>query len=450
MTETNEQHIISDILNRNGLRLLWDAFDNLELLRASLIIQYLKNNNVSYSTHAIHRESLDYFESKLTDKIIQILTEEQTNDHFVSLTIEALSSSYSNRLLEYLKSQLATDLINGSVKIINLYNNINRQSRTCESINLLLFVETESNFCEYPQLQNIKIQANQSVNKAELKKDIKCFTSNFFTVNIDKLPAIDPEILKGLELEDELLNNILIKFKESKLKGNSEKIRSHLSDLFDKLMKSIQSTIRSNSVSVFDDSLKEKFKFVFETLENSHVPSEEIELIFISFDQIISNKSNIIFTIHRNELSAVNSRRETPIPSKLYLASKTLAYNVDKLSNSNLAVELLLKYIEQIKNKFYETWLNDIKITFNQLKEKNNEIFALIWLSESFLSLQISNDHMPHILTSLNIESIKSKYFAQAALLTGLFEPERILTPKLQDLNLSEPSREILPHFISL
>ena len=435
-SENNDEEVITSILRKNGLRLLWDALDNCELLRASLMVEYLKTR-LAESDDSI--ASLKYFESQLTDKFFHVLTNEQTNCDFV----KALNPSFSDRFIEFLMSELSKDVIKGSVKIINFYNNLKLQSNTCESISL--FLEQESNFCEYPQLQYIKAsRINQKFNVNELKNNVKSATEKFFTEKIDELPPIDLELFKGLELDDEVVNSISKKVHELKLKGNTEKLRSELSDFFDKLMKSIQNVIRSNSASFFvDEALKEKFASIYGTLEESL----EIEPILKSFNQIISNKSNIIFTIHRSELSALNSKREIPIPSKLFLA----CFICDSLLQNGRKNNIFSKYInQQIKNKFYEMWLIDMKTTLNHLKANNNEIFSLAWLSDSFLTLQIPNELKSDVLIALGIEDVKSKYLPQAALLSGLFEPETISTPKLQYLNTSESTSELLPHFVPI
>ena len=438
------------MVEKNGLRLLWDSFDNLEFLRASLLLEFLKNNQKTKV------ESLNYFESQLKDMLIKLLITEQKDSDLVSGVITAtFIITTSNDLIEYFKSELAKDIKKGSNQIINFYNNLKQYNLPSQDETIPLFIEKETEFCEYPQLKDIKSKVPNVIDESsELRGNLKNFTTSFFTINIDKLlsqPSMTFEDLEGLELEEQLVNNILNKFNELKLKGNSEKLRIDFTDLFDKLMKFIQSTIRSNYLLVLDENLKTKYKTVCDNLKTYLISVEEVEIILKSFNQTILNKSNIIFTIHRNEISALNSKREIPIPSKLLLAVN-ICTSIDKECQQQTD-NLLYKYLEEnIISRFYEMWFNDISATFEKLKNENNEIFALSWLSDAFLSLQISNEYKIATLKSLNIdeEDMRNKYFPQTALLTGLLEPEKILTPKLKSSTISESTRELLPHFIPI
>lgn len=442
----NHDDIASKIISENGLRLLWDALANSEILRASLLLEYMK-------THAnFSKESLEYFESQLLTSIINILSKEQADADFVGKTFAALKCK--GHLIEYLKLELSKDALNGLNRATNVYKNLKTVSSPPIGT-VYLFIESESNFCEYSHLKDIKYEIPEnSLSLIELKETIKNLTADFLTKNLDNLPAIDPDVLNILECDEGLAKTIMNKSNEAKLKGTVEKLKIELVELFDRLMKVLQSSIRSNSIAM-DEVLNTRFMEICEHLKTSDNFYKDLEDLLKSLHQSVLNKSNIIFTIHKNELMALNSNRQVPIPSKLYFAVRLcndLISIVRDESNCDSRV-LLVKEIEQlIIKKFYEMWFNDISSAFIKLRETNNELFALSWLSDSFLVLQVSEEDKKNALGSLNInlDEIKVKYFAQAALLAGLLEPEKIPTPKLQAMTVSESTSQLLPHFISL
>jgi len=207
-------------------------------------------------------------------------------------------------------------------------------------------------------------------------------------------------------------------------------------------MKSIQASIRANETKI-DESLQSKKDSVYTLLLPSN--PKDIQNILQVLLQTLRNKSNIIFTIHRNELAALNSKKESnPIGSRLYLAILLIR----KLFEGDH--DALGSIISELLQMIMDAWISNLQQTFTQLKELNNDFFALSWLSNHFTGLSVRYEDAEIVLASLGfcVQELKTKYSNQAALLSGLFESERVA---LKSSEVDEPkSTNLLTHFISL
>ena len=183
------------------------------------------------------------------------------------------------------------------------------------------------------------------------------------------------------------------------------------------------------------------------------------DLVIQSFQPILTNKSNIILTIQRNELASLNSKLEIPIGSKSYLAvqlcNQIKLYIQQEYSQSSTpAISCILTELnDRIVSIFFNHWITEIRATFLTLTNAN-EPMALYWLSDLFIRLHVTPEDSQIALKDLNLidNIIIKKYPNQAALFIGLQEPEKI---KISVTNsphfsgqLTKPSKPLLPHFV--
>ena len=440
----------TDILQVHGLRLLWDAFYNSEFLRSVLISRFLK------STNLFKMESLKYFEDQFIEKIYKIImnANEGSVDELDMLSALFLTSEYSYSLLNRVKSNFSGKNLEIELPAIGqFYSKMsNYNTKRCDSP-CFLFIERESNFCEFPQLRPLKtdeIGIFADLNK--FKNDLKQFVTDELMRNvengIESANLMNIELLKQLELDETVIETITNKFNDFKEKGNLEKLKFELFDLFDKLMKSIQASVRANETKI-DEALLNRKDSVYKLLDDSPNP-DILESLLKTLLQTLRNKSNIIFTIHRNELAALNSKRETNlIGSRLYLAIVLIR----NIFNGGHASEQLSSIISELSKIFMDSWISDLQIPFTLLSTHHNELFALSWISSHFINLNVSFADSEVVLNAFGfrIQEVKTKYSNQAALLSGLFESQKVPSPILKSSDIPEKkSIQILPHFIPL
>lgn len=418
------------ILSKDGVRLLWDALTNSEYLRAALLLQFLKSKNIPSITRSLY-----YFETQLIEEIINILTKEHDKnsaDAFTAASI--LPFDYLN----HFKNNFSIEAI------VNLFKNMKKSNLTCRhQKQISLFIEEESKFCEYKQLQDIlwDVPNFETVELFinNLGNELQKIAVAHLEANINQL---NPELLTQLDLDEGTLETLTAKLNQLKLKEDSENLKSNFTEFFDRLMKSIQTSIRSNEIKI-DEVLYNKLDAIAEAAPSSSLFKELSD----KFQQITTNKTNIIFTIHRNELAALNSKTQIPIGSRLYLAVKL----IDVLINYRKDC-LIVENLQILSEKFFTTWIEGISASLKQIQEtEKDELIPLIWLSDHLLSIKASADEQ--ILKALEINQMdtKTKYKNQAALLAGIFELEKISTPKLHTdnlTNISNNNNTLLPHFI--
>ena len=438
--EESNLDCVTEILKKHGLRLLWDAFYNSEFLRSLLILEFLKSSNL------LCDESLDYFKKQLIEKVSKAILGgfECGND---VLSAVFLSPEYANSLLIEIKFSLSSKNIQAALpSLAQFYSKLGNINRDRSPFHL--FTEKDSNYCEFPHLKQIKTDAvNLCADLNGFKAQLKEFVTEQLLKSLEtSTEDTNVEILRQLEIDEKVIKTITDKISEFKIKGTSEKLKFELFELFDKLMKSIQTTVRTNEIK-FDEALQNRTDSVCALLIESSNP--DIDPLLPTLLQTLQNKANIIFTIHRNELAALNSKRENnPIGSRLYLAIVLIR----KLFKDKQV--LFEPIISELINIFLDAWISDINSAFNNLRAKHEELLSLSWLSIHFINLNVNANEIETILSSLGFstQEIKSKYFDQAALLSGLVEPEKAPSPPLKASQVTETNahEQLLPHFISL
>lgn len=449
ITKLDKLHHSDETIAKNGLRLLWDSLESLDILRSNLLLNYLKKSGL------INSKSLEYFEFRLAAKCFEIVSQERDENECHIIT-SAFCAITNHLIIEHLKTGFSDETSYVLNVIINMHANMKMLTPIpCDSVHF--FFETDSNFCEFSQLKDI----DQLIPDFKALKDrmevlklaIRDICTEYLKTFLENNQSIDCTLLEKLDLDAKFTDDIAKKMNEVKLKGSSEKLKSDLSDFFDRLMKSIQASIRSN-VCFMDETLKTKFKVICNSLEESKLLKRTDFIALIrSFSQTITNKSNIIFTIHRNELAARNKTSSIPLPSNIYLGVKLCHNLIEKLleCDNDLVIALGEELRLMVSNNFLKTWLNDIASVYEKIKFDINEFFALIWLSDCFTTLQIPINHKETVIDHLGIDinRIKTQFSTQAALLAGILQPsQQIPTPKLQSSNLTNSSVDLLQHFI--
>lgn len=436
--ETASAADTEDILKEHGLRLLWDTFYNSDFIRSLLILDFFKSSKV------FEEESLYYFKSQLIEKACEIIISGNECD-----VIPAIfhNQECANFLLDQIEIILPSKRLGIALPALaRFYSKLDNSNNGI--LPLYLFIEKDSNFCEFPQLRQLKAGTD------DFRADLNKFKAQFKQIisaellrNLETAKDVEIEVLRQLELDENVIETITDKVTEFKAKGTYAKMKLELSDLFDKLMKSIQTAIRSNEINI-DEALRIRKDSVYTLLAVSPNPTD-IESLLPPLWQILKNKSNIIFTIHQNELNALNSKKgNDPIASRLYLAILLIRELFESDQN-------VLSIVSELSKMFMDAWISDIQKTFTYLSELHSQIFSLSWLSAQFIGLNVDFKDAELVISSLGFhyQEIKTKYYSQAALLSGLFESEKVPSPALKSTEVSEArqqQRELLPHFISL
>ena len=356
-----------------------------------------------------------------------------------------LESEYSNLLFNQIRNNFSCKKLDQQIPAIaHFYTKLNENINT-EPQNVYLFIEKDTMYCEFPQLKeiltdNVRFNADKDGFKTLLRE----FITEELLKNIENISDTTIEHLKVLEIDEKTIQTITDKINEVKSKGNLDKLKHELSDLFDKLMKCIQMSVRTNEITI-DETLQIRKDSVYKLLADS----QDLESLLQPILQTLKNKSNIIFTIHRNELTALNSKREIdPIGSRLYLAIRIIRRVFDDKEES--ALDPILNTLSKL---FMDSWISDLQAPFNHLLTLHNELFALSWLSNHFISLQVTFEDSELVLNALGhqVQDLKTKYSSQAALLSGLFQAQQVPSPQLKSSDIPETkTAQLLPHFIPI
>ena len=449
---------INCTLKKNGLRLMWDALMNREHLRATLILQYFKESEILNDS-----SSLNYFELQLKDSLMDFIMFEDAqiiSESLIAISILLVDSS--SCFIQKFKNDLLSNFDKIIFNCISLFKNIeigrgNSNYYTAEPIPVHLFIEDETKFCEFPQLKDISVIPSNLSDKDVFKilNDFKIEIKRIINEYLLNNPGV---ILKGsgssiaslysaldqLELDE----NVTFHLKQIKFKEDFEKFKYQYTDFFDNFMKSVQLSLKTLHDKVDTLSLLEKKRSILDILKESKEieASEEFKILIENSRKVSRNKLNIIFTINRNG----NGTKSLQIAMK-YIQSFCSDAGESEFSGGS---DVISREIGCIYEMFFTAWMEDIKVEYGKRVSEENELFALIWISNLLLKLSIKEKIQ--VLESIGIshatvnETIKTKYPHQLALLSGIIEAEKPSTPKLKHAQLPPSNTLLLPHFTIL
>jgi hypothetical protein len=459
------------VLEKDGMRLLWDAFYNNELCRAQLISNY-------FQLHNINSDSLEYFNSEMMGNLCVMLTQPTSNESNEAILAWSQSCFSIDQLIKFIIESISLDLHVGLSSYINCIDNL-VSFTTGPSEQICIFVERVGTFCEFPCLAAISTSldatkvTNFKADCARLKQEVLLFISQKLHESISLLDGETMSLIQRIGLEKCDLESISDKFNALKVKSSSEQLRQSISDTIDRIMKCIQTSLRAADTAtiVIDPAVSDKVNKTCKLLSESSFAagSTEFNTLLSKFNQIILNKTNIISTIHINELSAANKNRQLqlPVPSKLYIAVRVcdqfkaacntsndseLVNTACNTSNGSELIRAFAEYIdENISQKMYSLWTMSIEAAFVDIFAQQGQFMALFWLSSVFASLHVSDEQQKgEILSQLHIDKaiLQEQYRKQASLLNGLFDSKLpLLAQNTPPSPPSLPSTPLLPHF---